>query len=84
MHCKPHQWKTPLPGDEALECETCGRRLDRAEATAHQRTAIIRRIWNTRGEAEVKAFTRFFVIGRGVKIHSGGGGEVKHDGPCWD
>ena len=73
MHCKPHQWKTPLPADEALECETCDRIMDRSEATAHQRTAIIRRIWNTRGEAEVKAFTRFFVLGRGVKIHSGGG-----------
>ena len=69
MGCKPHQWKTPNPADEALECLTCGRRLDRPEATAHHRTAIIREIWNTRGDAEVKAFTRFFVHGLRLKIH---------------
>ena len=72
MGCSPHEWKTPKPGDSALECETCDRVMDRAEATANSRSAIIRRISKTRGEDELMAFIRFFVHGLRLKIHEEG------------
>ena len=42
MACTPHDWKTPAIGDDALECEKCGRALRfYSEMTPNIRASIM-------------------------------------------
>ena len=38
--CKPHWWRLPVVGDEALVCDECGRRLDFGNITGDVRSSI--------------------------------------------
>ena len=70
MGCKPHQWRTPKPGDSRLICETCGRELDRvSEVTQNIRTSIMISIEARRGPEDVKAFRDFFAAGYEPMVH---------------
>ena len=67
--CKPHRWRTPRPGDTALTCEACGRRLLRGDSiTPTMRAAITKSAGSRIGESEAEEFHAFF--GRDVAHES--------------
>ena len=40
--CRPHSWRLPEVGDEALECDACDRRIDyRSEMTTLKYASIV-------------------------------------------
>ena len=39
--CKPHKWRMPKVGDDALECEACGRKLLYGQITPNMRASIV-------------------------------------------
>ena len=53
MRCSPHQWRTPRPGDDAIQCAECGKRLDLLKDLAKARGQIYTR----RGRTDVQIET---------------------------
>ena len=62
MHCRPHLWQFPQPGDEALVCPRCGRSLafEILAKEPHRRMGVIcairRRMGKERGGKWCAAF----------------------------
>ena len=56
--CKPHDWRLPALGDEALFCERCGRTITYwAQMTDDIRASICNGIHARHGEVDYRAFT---------------------------
>lgn len=55
--CRPHQWRVPEVGDDALECEACGRRLRFMEdMTPNMHASILASIERREGDAAAGRF----------------------------
>ena len=66
-----HNWRTPEPGDTALDCTDCGRVLDRhTEITPNMTGAIMQRVKRLAGldTQRIHAFEGFFGYGPLVDI----------------
>ena len=55
--CKPHDWRLPVVGDEALLCERCGRTMPFWTLRPDHRASIINSIRNRCGENDYQAFS---------------------------
>ena len=58
--CKPHWWRLPVPGDDALVCDECGRRLAFATMTGDIRSSIANGFERRHGEEAGAEFRSAF------------------------
>ena len=59
--CKPHWWRLPVVGDEALVCDECGRSLDFGKITRDVRASIFNGYERRHGrEAESEFSSAFY------------------------
>ena len=59
--CSPHAWRMPKAGDDNLECEACGRRLNFvADVTPNMRASIVNAYEKHRGPELGAAFRNAF------------------------
>ena len=54
--CKPHWWRLPAVGDEALVCDECGRRLEFGNITGDVRASIMLGYERRHGRESVAEF----------------------------
>ena len=54
--CRPHWWRLPVVGDEALVCDECGRRLAFAMMTPDTRSSIVDGFERRHGDEAVSDF----------------------------
>ena len=40
MKCRPHRWRKPQVGDDAIDCERCGRSIRYSEMSPNIRASI--------------------------------------------
>ena len=56
--CRPHWWRLPIDGDDALVCDECGRRLLFDELTGNVRSSIVNGYERRNGRDEARTFSQ--------------------------